>query len=161
MTRTLSALAVVLALTAPAVAQNPPQIRIKASALELLTADQAFAKLSAEKGLAAWEQYFAPDAVIFPKRGGIAEGMDAVKAAWAKGGFTPAGLRWTPKRAIMSESGDIGYTYGVWIWEGKGPNGKPSRATGKYITIWRKQPDGSYKIVLDTGTDDAPEPAKP
>ncbi len=57
-------------------------------------------------------------------------------------------LTWGPMRSI--ESGELGYTYGTWSSRGKD---QPVEAAerGTYVTIWRKQADGTWKFVLDTG----------
>jgi ketosteroid isomerase-like protein len=66
-------------------------------------------------------------------------------------------LTWTPTDAQMSPSGDMGYTWGHYEGHSKDANGNPVTTTGRYITIWRKQPDGSWKVALDAG---ANEPAE-
>ena len=63
-------------------------------------------------------------------------------------------LSWEPVYEKISESGELGYTYGI--------HSNLEKATGKiskgtYITIWKRQSDGSWKFVLDTGTQGLPE----
>jgi hypothetical protein len=65
-------------------------------------------------------------------------------------------LTWTPTDAAMGPSGDMGYTWGHFEGSSKDANGNPVTTSGRYMTIWRKQPDGSWKVVLDAG---ANEPA--
>ncbi len=57
-------------------------------------------------------------------------------------------LTWGPMRTIVS--GELGYTYGTWSSRGKNQPVE-SAERGTYVTIWRKQADGSWKFVLDTG----------
>ncbi|MBC7447141.1 MAG: hypothetical protein H7330_03715 [Hymenobacteraceae bacterium] len=57
-------------------------------------------------------------------------------------------LRWAPALAGASHDGDLGYTTGP--WRINGPDGK-AVATGHFFTIWGRQPDGSYKWLLDNG----------
>jgi ketosteroid isomerase-like protein len=56
----------------------------------------------------------------------------------------------------MGPSGDFGYTWGHFEGHSKDVNGNTVTTSGRYITIWRKQPDGNWKVVLDAG---ANEPA--
>ena len=63
-------------------------------------------------------------------------------------------LTWTPTDALMGPSGDIGYTWGHYEGHSKDANGKPVTTSGRYITIWRKQPDGNWKVVLDAGSNE-------
>ncbi len=65
-------------------------------------------------------------------------------------------LTWTPTDAVMGPSGDMGYTWGHFEGHSKDANGNPVTTSGRYITIWRKQADGSWKVVLDAGANDAP-----
>jgi ketosteroid isomerase-like protein len=65
-------------------------------------------------------------------------------------------LTWTPTEAIMEPSGDIGYTWSHYEGKSKDAAGNPVLTSGRFVTIWRKQPDGSWKVVLDAG---ANEPA--
>jgi hypothetical protein len=69
-------------------------------------------------------------------------------------------LSWTPEEAMAAASGDLGFTWGRWILQGKNKDGSPREVHGKYVTIWKKQPDGTWKFVLDTGLPD-PAPAPP
>jgi ketosteroid isomerase-like protein len=48
--------------------------------------------------------------------------------------------------------GDIGITIGSWVRRGRTPDGKPTEARGQYVTTWARQPDGSWKVVFDTGS---------
>jgi ketosteroid isomerase-like protein len=56
-------------------------------------------------------------------------------------------LTWEPEGGDISTSGELGYTYG--IYELKGSNDVVERGT--YVTIWKKQEDGKWKFVLDSG----------
>jgi ketosteroid isomerase-like protein len=58
-------------------------------------------------------------------------------------------------------SGDLGYTYGVWKSSRPGEDGKPEVSYGKYVTIWRKQHNGVWRLALDIGNSSpAPEGKK-
>jgi ketosteroid isomerase-like protein len=59
-------------------------------------------------------------------------------------------LTWEPLYADISRSGDMGYTYGLYKSFIKADS---SVSRGKYVTIWKKQPDGSWKYVLDGGNE--------
>ena len=122
----------------------------------LLAADRAFGRASAERGLDGWMSCFAEDAAIFPPGRPIVSGLAAVRAYYTESGFTPAGLSWEPLSAELAASGDLGYSYGTWTFEGPGPDGQTRRSIGKYLTVWRKQADGSWKVVADIGNPDAP-----
>jgi ketosteroid isomerase-like protein len=58
----------------------------------------------------------------------------------------------------VSSSADLGYSVGEYQRIGKDSSGNPTTATGSYVSIWRKQPDGKWKIVLDIGSPATPKP---
>ncbi len=152
---TVIALAVVgIAVLVAAFAADQPKVRIRANATDVLAADMEFAKVTAEKGLDGWLSFFAKDATIFPRKGPAIQGLPAIVEYYRKTGWTPEGLTWQPQRASISDSGDLGYTWGLATWKGKDAQGKPVSGHGKYLTVWRKQSDGSWKVVADIGSMD-------
>jgi len=75
-----------------------------------------------------------------------------VAAAWEP--FFAAGgprLSWTPTHGELLGSGDLGYTVGT--WERRQAASDAAGATkGNYLTVWRKENDGSWKVIYDTGS---------
>jgi len=111
----------------------------------LAETDRAFAALSRRQGMrAAFLAYLAADAVLF--RPGPVPGREFVEAR-----PSPAiELSWEPVFAAVAGSGDFGYTTGPYTVRGTGPD-RPLREQGYYVTIWRKQPGGAWKVELDQG----------
>jgi len=60
-------------------------------------------------------------------------------------------LTWKPVYADMAASGDLGYTYGTFEFRSRDKDGKLTVEYGKYVSIWKKQKDGSWKVVMDMG----------
>jgi len=108
---------------------------------------------------AAFAAFAAPDATLLSSDPEHLRGQEAV----AKGfGHVPASVKltWKPLYADVGASGDLGYTWGSYLFTDTHPDGKVERETGHYCTIWKRQPDGRWKYVLDTGQPD-PAPDKP
>ena len=85
---------------------------------------------------------------------------DSARRALMTGLLDEPGLKllWEPDTAVIAASGDIGYTIGRSQVRQTNPDGSVAvRSTGRYLTIWRRQPDGSWKVELDTGNTD-PKP---
>jgi hypothetical protein len=57
-------------------------------------------------------------------------------------------LEWYPAFAQTAGSGDMGYTTGPWKY--RSADGKAA-AQGTFLSVWRKQPDGAWRVVLDCG----------
>jgi ketosteroid isomerase-like protein len=120
----------------------------------LFKLEAEFAHAVAEQGHAAFVSYFAQDGVELNNGGGITSREEIAKQpAWPEGTF----LTWTPVRGDMAASGDLGYTYGTYIFKSKNKDGKIVASYGKYMSVWKKQKDGSWKVVVDMGNS-SPEP---
>src|ERR1700733_5920471 len=126
-----------------------PPPRATPETLEQLEAE--FMKAAAEKGSAGYMSYYADDAVEVPNGAPLIQG----KVNIAKGmGFLDDknnSLTWAPLGADISASGDLGYTYGTFEFRSKDKDGKVVVDHGKYASIWKKQKEGSWKVVLDMG----------
>jgi len=60
-------------------------------------------------------------------------------------------LTWRPVYASAAASGDLGFTIGESISTGRGPSGAAVQHFGKYLTVWTRQPDGTWKFAVDGG----------
>jgi ketosteroid isomerase-like protein len=117
-----------------------------------------FAADVARHGHDAFLTYFAEDGVEVVDGGGF-DTKDAMRKQppWPDG----TSLTWTPAKAEMAASGDLGYTYGNYVYTVKNKEGKLVANHGKYTSIWKKQKDGQWKVILDMGNSSpAPKSAK-
>ena len=128
---------------------------------EMVAADRAFSAMSVEKGArAAFLAYMADDVRLFDGEHPPIVGKAAVEAYYAKHPAAPGTkLEWTPIEAEASPDGVLGFTRGTWIYTAKKKDGGEAKATGYYVTVWKRQADGHYKFTLDIGGSD-PKPAK-
>jgi uncharacterized protein (TIGR02246 family) len=129
-----------------------------AARAELMKVDRDFASALHDRGLDGFAEYVADDAVSLPAGGDVKHGKAAIVEGWselaAKDGPT---LDWQPIDASVSASGDLGYTYGTYTLTYPHTAQGKRVEHGKYTTIWRKQKDGKWRFVLDTGNS-SPEP---
>ncbi|MEP7320930.1 MAG: hypothetical protein ABI761_03385 [Saprospiraceae bacterium] len=110
--------------------------------------ETAFAKSAEQNGLAtAFFEYAAPDAVI--NRGALIKGPDAIKSYYLPVEKSGVKLTWKPDYIDVSESGDLGYTYGSFKRSIPDSTGKIINTTGTFHTVWKKQKDGTWKYVWD------------
>jgi ketosteroid isomerase-like protein len=122
---------------------------------ELLKADSDFSELSAKDGMfSAFLFYIAEDGVILLDNSFPSKGKQALRDRFAGKSDTSFVLTWEPLYEKISASGEMGYTYGL--------HSRLDKATGNitkgtYITIWQKQTDGSWKFILDAGTQGLPD----
>lgn len=112
-------------------------------AAPLVAAERAFAADALTLGIGgSFNKWSTPDAVVIG-----AGQVQRVREAYPPDVPRPAGeplLEWWPNFAGVARSGDLGFTTG-----GVALNG---RRTGHYVTIWKRQPDGSWKWICDGGS---------
>jgi len=126
---------------------------VKPGKMLLFDLEARFAKDVLERGGAAFADWFAEDGVALgngaqPNIGRVAI---AKSANWDPKVYQ---LTWTPTDALMGPSGDMGYTWGHFEGHSKDANGNPVTTTGRYMTIWRKEANGQWKVVLDAGANE-------
>lgn len=120
----------------------------------LVETERAFSKTSATKGMKdAFLAFLADDGIVF--RPGPVNG----KKSWGERPAPKGLLTWEPVYADIARAGDLGYTTGPWEFRQNGPDDKPA-AYGYFVTVWRKQADGTWKFVIDLGTGN-PAPTSP
>lgn len=115
----------------------------------LVEAEQAFARTSVEKGIRdSFLMFFADDGIYFNPHP-VKTREDILKRP-APAARPPVELNWRPVYADVSRAGDLGYTTGPYTYTDKSPEKKPTRY-GFYFSIWKRQPDESWKVVVDCG----------
>lgn len=152
---------VIVALTASAVAQTaqtsaadsqPTAAESKPATTDTLRQLEAdFMKAAMERGAEGYMSYYADDAVEVPNGAEAIHGKANIAKTMAFLNDKNNQLTWTPVDAGISLSGDLGWTSGTYEFRSKDKDGKPKVEHGKYTSIWKKQPDGNWKIVLDMG----------
>ena len=124
----------------------------------LLETDMQFAQMSIDKGAAAaFDHYLTDDAMQLPHKGLQLTGKDQILKSF---GNDPEAfqLAWEPQKAEVAESGDMGWSWGKYELTVFLPD--ENKVTyGKYLNIWKKQEDGTWKVVVDMGNH-SPEPEK-
>lgn len=124
---------------------------------QLVQAETDFCAQAAKDGIpAAFLAHIAPDGVLlaagYEKRG---EAVVREQYAENKPGIV---LSWKPEIVDVAASGDLGYTTGPYELRISGKDGAPPTIhTGRYLTVWKRQPDGTWKFVIDGGTQDKPK----
>lgn len=140
------------------VAPHPGIGQIELWRFELAKQDRAWAYAIHYEDFEAWASYFAPGGSRISAGVGEIRGPDAILAwlreATASQGIT--GFTWAPNRAEVSNSGDLGYTVGEYRASGMGADGVHTGVAGEYVSIWRRQEDGSWKVEMTLGNPTGP-----
>jgi ketosteroid isomerase-like protein len=160
-TRTLSRTALAatflaLILFASGCSQPAPKDTRAADESALRDLDAQWAKAAAAKDLNATVAFYSDDASVFPPNSPIASDKASIRAAWTSLLSPDTSITWQASKADVARSADLGYVAGVYQMTMKDPHGKPVTDTGKFVEVWKKQADGSWKTVADIFNSDLP-----
>ncbi len=113
---------------------------------------------AAAKDADKWASYFAEDGSALYPGSGIVNGRAAIQAAMAPSFADPNfSTTFTSTRAMASKGGDMVYSQGTYTMTMTNPKTKkPMTDKGKYLTVYTKQADGSWKAIADTFNSDSP-----
>lgn len=127
--------------------------------LMLMELEGRFAHSVAEGGGKAFATWFADDAVTLNNGLPAVLGRAAIatQANWDPKKYQ---LTWSPQGAQMGPSNDMGFTWGHYEGHATDKNGQPVLTSGRYFTVWKKLPDGSWKVAMDASANDAPTAAE-
>jgi ketosteroid isomerase-like protein len=125
--------------------------------------EKALRKLDAEWSAAASAKnvdktvsYYSADAVVLPPNSPLATTPTAIRAQWKKDIDSMIGGGWIPTRVEVAKSGDMAYVSGTYTFDFKDASGKTVKDRGKYLEVWERQPDGSWKCSADAWNSDLP-----
>jgi ketosteroid isomerase-like protein len=125
------------------------EVRSQQAAAPVIGTERAFAarhqKVSLKK---AFVEFSADDAISVDP-----DGIKNVHASFAaRPDRENAGLiQWWPTFAGIARSGDLGFTTGPAIFAG-------GKSYSNYFTVWKKQPNGAWKWMIDLGTQEGVKP---
>jgi len=125
--------------------------------------EKALRKLDAEWSAAASAKnvdktvsYYSNDAVVLPPNAPLASTPMAIRAQWKKDIDSMIGGGWKPTRVEVAKSGDMAYVSGTYTFNFKDAGGKTVEDRGKYLEVWERQADGSWKCGADAWNSDLP-----
>ena len=118
---------------------------------------EAIRKLDAEWSTAAQSKdiekvvsFYADDASALPFNAPIANGRDQIRQLWSQLMSTPGfSLSFGPTRIEVARSGELAYDIGTFELKLNDAQGHPSTTPGKYVVVWKKQPNGAWKAIAD------------
>ena len=115
--------------------------------MQMVNSEKSFAASANSEGITeAFLKYLDDSAKVF-ERGQILNGREV----WSQRKMDSMELKWYPEFAEVAASGDIGYTTGPSEFRLKKGSEKPDHK-GYFNSIWRKNSEGEWKVVLDMGT---------
>ncbi len=117
---------------------------------EIFQTEKDFERMVLERGAAdAFYNFADENAVIKRDNDSLIFGKESIKNYYKNNDSKNATVNWTPDFIDVSEDGSLGYTYGKYVWKIKDDLGKTIEYKGIFHTVWKRQPDKSWKYVWD------------
>ncbi len=124
--------------------------------------DDEWSKAAGAKDLEKTVSFYSDDTQILPPNSPVLQGKDAARAMWKSMFAVPGfGGGWKATKVEVAQSGDLGWTTGPYEITEVDAKGKPMTDKGKYLAVWKKQADGSWKCVADMFNTDLPPASAP
>ena len=157
MRQLLVLVAVILLLTlgcTAAVETSGQDIDLEAERALLLETDRRLAETysTSETPLDTIFASFTDDSRVLAPDIPMAEGWEASRAVFAKLEALPGySLKYSPVMADVGGAADLGYTIGTYHMKLPDSDGNMVEIDGKYLSLWKRQPDGNWKIAVEWG----------
>jgi ketosteroid isomerase-like protein len=99
--------------------------------------------------------FYTDDAVMLTSNAPMARGPAGIGSAYNSflTSMHPV-LNFAPDRIV--QSCDMAYEYGHYTMQVTPPGGSAQSDQGNYVTVWRRQPNGDWKIVADSVNSSVP-----
>jgi len=141
----LLSILVLLVISPIALAQQSNPSALK----EMVETEQAFSKTAEVKNTRdAFMEFIADDGLLF--RPTAVNGKKWMNEHPVPPSDKHPLLAWQPVFAQMAIAGDLGFTTGPWEFKADIKDAKPA-GYGHFVTLWKKQPDGRWRFVVDLG----------
>jgi ketosteroid isomerase-like protein len=152
----IAAACVALVMLAAGCGKEEPKDTRVADEAAIKSADTQWAKTAASKDVDATIAFYSDDASLLPPNAPMASDKASIRAAWAGMLGPGASLSWQATKVEAARSGDLGYVMGTYQLESKDASGKEQSDRGKFVEVWKKQADGSWKAAVDIFNSDLP-----
>jgi ketosteroid isomerase-like protein len=119
--------------------------------------DDEWSKAIGSRDVEKTISYYTDDAVVMPPNIPTLTGKEPIRSLWKSmlGSPTFSG-GWKATKVEVARSGDLAYVSGNYEFNEQDNSGKPITDKGKYLEVWRKQLDGSWKCVANMFNSDLP-----
>lgn len=118
--------------------------------------DDEWSKAAGAKDVDKTVSYYTDDAVVMPPNIPTLTNKESIRNLW-KSLLSPSfSGGWQATKVEVARSGDLAYISGNYEFKEQDDSGKPLTDKGKYLEVWKKQPDGNWKCVADMFNSDLP-----
>jgi uncharacterized protein (TIGR02246 family) len=135
-----------------------PQVDVEAEAAAIreLT-DVEWMEAGQAKDIERWVSFHTDDALLLLPNAPLVTGKEAIRAFVSKLISTPGwAASWQTTKIEVSRSSDLAYSYGPQQTTVDDAEGNPVTDQQKWVAVWKKQPDGSWKCAVLILNSDGP-----
>jgi len=119
-------------------------------------ADDQWSKAAAAHDLDKTVSFYSNDAIVLPPNQPAITTKEGIHDTWKQILADITSMSWKATRAEVAKSGDLGYVTGTYEMTIKDATGKVINDRGKYLEVWKKQPDGMWECGADMFSSDLP-----
>ena len=120
---------------------------------ELRDLDDQWSAAASAKDVDKVVSFYSDDAIVMPPNAASATTKEAIRALW-KDLLTDAKISWKTNKVEVAQSGDLACSSGTYEVTLNDPTGKTVNDRGKYVAVWEKQADGTWKCGVDIWNSD-------
>jgi ketosteroid isomerase-like protein len=122
--------------------------------------DAKWSAAASAKDIDKTVSYYSEDAIVMPPNAPSATTRETIRSAWKEMLTTPgAAISWKATKVEVAKSGDLAYVSGTYKETMNDASGNPVQDHGKYVEVWKKRADGTWKVVADIWNSDLPATA--
>lgn len=145
---------------------KPVTVDLKASEQAVKDADVQWSQAAQAHNMGTLASFYADDATVLPPNADMITSKLGALKYWSEHLTKDVDVSWKPMFAEAAQSGDLVYTLGSYTMTTKpaeaakgakkGAKGAPVTDHGKYMAVWKKQADGTWKAEVDMWNSDLP-----
>ncbi len=124
---------------------------VETSKNEILSTERKFSEMSEKEGISKAFLFYAAEDVVLMRGNKLLKGKKSLRSYFEenKKSKYEISLTWKPDFVEVSSSGDLGYTYGKYIFRSSDSLGVVTSEEGIFHTVWKKQENGDWRFVWD------------
>jgi ketosteroid isomerase-like protein len=129
----------------------------RADEAALKSLDDEWSKTVGSRDVEKMTSYYSDEAIVMLPNIPTLTGKEAIRNLWKSMLDSPTfSGGWKATKVEVARSGDLAYITGDYQFTEQDDGGKPITDKGKYVAVWRKQADGSWRCVADMFNSDLP-----
>jgi ketosteroid isomerase-like protein len=140
---------IIMSLVATAAFAEPiEKVPVNPDTAAMFSTDSGWSHAIKARDIAGTLSVFTADVSLLPPNHLMLKGKEAVRAYY-KRAFADKAFAFARQPTSVELSRDLAYTLGTYESRKTGAHGQVITERGKYVLIWKKQPDKTWKVAVD------------